>query len=100
MALLRTQDIGTTTTAASTELDDGFILVSIQNLDGTNTVVVSVEEAVTASSAGRVTLQTAGSDGATDTLDVSKIPYPIPVDTIYHDASAGTPTIRVIGYIA
>lgn len=87
-------DITTSTTASSTTFPDGFRVTSISNLDGTNNISISFDG----------TIGTTGNPEATltptnDTIEFQNVGNDVVTDIIYWDASAGTPILRVAGYI-
>lgn len=87
-------DIATSTTASSTTLPEGFHLMSVSNLDGTNNIIISFDEAIDTGSAGQTTLTPTN-----DTLNFNNINQIFQTEVIYWDASAGTPTLRIQGFI-
>ena len=93
-------DIATSTTASSTTLPEGLVIISVSNLDTTpaNTITVSFEEAIAANSDASFTLNALAAE--TDTLSFANLGVTPRATTIYHQSAAGTPNLRVIGYIA
>lgn len=92
-------DIATSTTASSTTFPEGFHLLSVTNLSSTGgeTIQISFTEAIDTNSAGAATL---GVTDATRGMVFNNIQNILETETIYWDAGSGTPTLRVIGFIA
>lgn len=87
-------DVATSTTAGSTTLPEGAKLISISNIDGTNNISISAENAIGTANNPEATLTPTN-----DTLDFSTLRAKVGADTIYHQSNAGTPILRIIAYI-